>query len=651
NNAKTQEIANLTQTVSGHTSSIRELGVTTGNLTQKYSQLKTVADKATSDITQIKQTQAGQATSIDRLDAKFDNLAVGGCNLLRNSQAERTVANATTQENFIPAYVLTKSLEPNTAYVLSYEYKTTNNTKTAQVGFVSSVGQHKFKTNLVRTSDWKKDTFKFTTGNNPNQAGHIRFDNEGTTNEQSASLWVRNVKLELGSIPSDYTPAPEDIQANIDTAKTETLANINTVRETLTNADIALGHRIDATSAEFKQADNTIKASVQAETTARTNADAAIAQTVNALKSEYNNNKSSVASQIKTLTDAKNSQATQISQITANVTTVQQTANTANSKADTATTKADDGIRRANNAQNTANTASHKADTANTNAQNAKRVADDALGKATQAQADIIAEQQARADAESSLARQMSALDSKFTTADNAIKASVAQAQQTATNAQQALATAQNQLNAKIDGISVGGRNLIPNTQKHGNVINGVFEGFNLIKLKKPAQNYIDYQYRLTRAMHESNCVFSFWAKADVDNVIVTAHLYSPNTITKAETSQGRIFKRADGMADITLSSEWQKYYVVYTQTPSDTPKAIVLRYQSSRLGSEIFIAKPKLETGNIATDWSPAPEDVQADIDQKASTASLDEFKQAQATKEQATAQRIAALDAAYKL
>lgn len=178
-------------------------------------------ERTTSDINQA------LATAQSELTAKFDNLAVCGRNLLKNSQAERTVSNATTRETFVPAYVLTKPLEPNTAYILSFEYKTTDNARTAQVGFVSSVGQHKFKTDLTKTSDWQKGVFKFTTGNNANQAGHIRFDNEGTTDGQLASLWVKNVKLELGNVPSDWTPAPEDYTAGLAIYNTTTAQSPN----------------------------------------------------------------------------------------------------------------------------------------------------------------------------------------------------------------------------------------------------------------------------------------------------------------------------------------------------------------------------------------------------------------------------------------
>ena len=90
NNAKTQEIANLTQTVSGHTSQVRELGVTTGDLSQKYSQVKTQANNATSEITAIKQTQGGQATSVERIRSEMANKAsTASVNSLTESLASK----------------------------------------------------------------------------------------------------------------------------------------------------------------------------------------------------------------------------------------------------------------------------------------------------------------------------------------------------------------------------------------------------------------------------------------------------------------------------------------------------------------------------------------------------------------------------------
>ncbi|WP_394261944.1 phage tail protein [Moraxella boevrei] len=167
NNTKTQEIANLTNTVNGHTSQVRDLAVTTGDLTQKYSQLKTASDTANSEITAIKQTQSGQATSIERLGAKFDNLVVGGRNYLKNSsfsqnlqnwenwggsnvvrsvnnQTLRLVADNTERWRGVAQHV---NLDKNTAYVLSFDAK-------ANAGTMIMLGYHFRNGNAVLHQRW-----------------------------------------------------------------------------------------------------------------------------------------------------------------------------------------------------------------------------------------------------------------------------------------------------------------------------------------------------------------------------------------------------------------------------------------------------------------------------------------------------------------
>ncbi|QLB40785.1 phage tail protein [Mannheimia pernigra] len=91
NNAKTQEMANLTQTVGRQTSSVQELGVTTGQLAQQYGQLKSVTDNVTSEITTIKQTQSNQANSVERLTSRFDNV-MSSQNLLSDTLNKTTTA-------------------------------------------------------------------------------------------------------------------------------------------------------------------------------------------------------------------------------------------------------------------------------------------------------------------------------------------------------------------------------------------------------------------------------------------------------------------------------------------------------------------------------------------------------------------------------
>lgn len=64
----------------------------------------------------------------------------------------------------------------------------------------------------------------------------LRFDNNGSTNNHSAALFIAEVKLEEGTISTDWTPAPEDSQQNINELnswKQTTTQTLNTVSSNL----------------------------------------------------------------------------------------------------------------------------------------------------------------------------------------------------------------------------------------------------------------------------------------------------------------------------------------------------------------------------------------------------------------------------------
>ncbi|WP_238336847.1 phage tail protein [Mannheimia pernigra] len=88
---KTQEITNLTQKVGRQTADVRELAITTSDLSQKYGQIKSVTDNAASEITTIKQAQLDQANNVERLTSRFDNV-MSSQNLLSDTLNKTTTA-------------------------------------------------------------------------------------------------------------------------------------------------------------------------------------------------------------------------------------------------------------------------------------------------------------------------------------------------------------------------------------------------------------------------------------------------------------------------------------------------------------------------------------------------------------------------------
>ncbi len=72
---------------------------------------------------------------------------------------------------------------------------------------------------------------------------------------------------------------------------------------------------------------------------------------------------------------------------------------------------------------------------------------------------------------------------------------------------------------------------------------------------------------------------------------------------------------------DTNLGNEWRYYsYTFINEDKAPTNTAIYNRieiYAQDKLG--VLVKKIKIEIGTKATDWSPAPEDVQSSIDTKA--------------------------------
>ncbi|QHB18510.1 DUF1983 domain-containing protein [Mannheimia pernigra] len=100
---KTQEITNLTQKVGRQTADVRELAITTSDLSQKYGQIKSQTDNAASEITTIKQAQSNQANNVERLTSRFDNV-MSSQNLLSNT------LNKTTTAFLLGAYPIGRTL-------------------------------------------------------------------------------------------------------------------------------------------------------------------------------------------------------------------------------------------------------------------------------------------------------------------------------------------------------------------------------------------------------------------------------------------------------------------------------------------------------------------------------------------------------------
>lgn len=166
--------------------------------------------------------------------------------------------------------------------------------------------------------------------------------------------------------------------------------------------------------------------------------------------------------------------------------------------------------------------------------------------------------------------------------------------------------TIEEAINETLDGIEIGGRNLIENTSMEqidigGYPDSGYNEGLTGSTIDIPTEN----EY-----------VLSFDAMSTTTGDKIQCFFYNSNnnTIQSVVTSTGYNSPHPDGHAEIELTNSWKRYWVKYTQdgtSVTENKTWIVGRRCAGDGTGNISIRGIKLETGNKATDWTPAPEDT----------------------------------------
>ncbi|HAV2962718.1 TPA: hypothetical protein JH903_003115 [Acinetobacter baumannii] len=157
------------------------------------------------------------AGGVEKFKASLTNGGIGGRNLLLNSKAERSATNSSTSaETYLPYYLIDGgSLEPNTTYTVSGWFKKTANAADIEVYFVSNVGEHRKAYVPLTSEDYTYFKYTFTTGPNTNQAGYVRVDNNASKDGKVATVFAKLVKLEKGEYATDWAAAEGDLLGEI----------------------------------------------------------------------------------------------------------------------------------------------------------------------------------------------------------------------------------------------------------------------------------------------------------------------------------------------------------------------------------------------------------------------------------------------------
>lgn len=182
---------------------------------------------------------------------------------------------------------------------------------------------------------------------------------------------------------------------------------------------------------------------------------------------------------------------------------------------------------------------------------------------------------------------------SKYTddTIANAAKTTASDAQSAANKAQ-----------ADIDGLEIGARNLLVNSEKT--------VGEDAVK------EFV--QFADIAPIFDTYGLIEYTISFDIKSADTT------NNNTVQVYCQNGSGSRHNFNEYVTVTTEWQRLHVTVTPVMNDESltESKLAFYGTYDTGNIPIVRNVKIEKGNRATDWTPAPEDVKTDIDSAQTTA-----------------------------
>lgn len=170
---------------------------------------------------------------------------------------------------------------------------------------------------------------------------------------------------------------------------------------------------------------------------------------------------------------------------------------------------------------------------------------------------------------------------------------------------------------SKVDNLDIGGRNLIINSNLSRALTNVTNDGCS--NMTVVSDSVYGHALKFT-AVNQRRV---FWATS---NVWVKGETYVVSFVAKSSVAGQKIRPSrsvADWGDDVTLTTSYARYTTKITSW--DTNAGGTLSFSCTNAVGDITITNVKLEVGNKATDWTPAPEDVSQDATNKASQALTD--------------------------
>lgn len=694
-------------------------------------QAKVFNNATNAKITSLERTVSDnkQAIAEDKkeLVAKFDNLSVGGRNLVRNSNPD------TNDNQYLHQFAITEApaFGDDVIVTLWGDLGTGRDTfgifnsrgfgELAQLKKISDgVYQAKFK--------WADNTY---TGGD--KLSNTSLNVYAYPNSSTTTYTINKVKFERGTVPTDWTPAPEDAESkysNVESKITETKSAIATAEQALTekinqakssfnsnltdienkqrtltekdsafasqlstlttkvnnnesairneenartNNDSALTTKINELTAKYNQADAAIKreekaradadsattlatrdltsrlgiaeGKIRTEETARAEADKSLSSKIESLTSEYRNSKAQLETLKDTYATDKQASASKLSTLESNVRDNKSKLTTLESSLTTKESALSQRIDNLNaevgkNKAAIVNEAKARTDEKNAQAtvnqtltnkigdaeglivaeRNARTKADESInsnltglvGRVGNAEGRITTEERTRISEDSALSTRITDLNSVL----NNAKSDITRLQQTVTTKDGARAQEINTLKASMNDMKIGGRNLVRNSNPY------------------VTDNKYLHLFPITEApAFGEDVVVTLWGQLGqgrTDFAVYNSEGYGE--LAKLKKVGDGIYQAKFKWADNT-----------YTGNGKTTNVNLNVYAYPQSASSNNIIKKIKLEKGTVPSDWTPAPEDAESNID--STKADLREYKNTQATKETATSEKLTTL------
>lgn len=143
----------------------------------------------------------------------------------------------------------------------------------------------------------------------------------------------------------------------------------------------------------------------------------------------------------------------------------------------------------------------------------------------------------------------------------------------------------------------------------------------NLMKANATPSDYkevLRWRFGSTYLVNGNDYIFSFVAKADVDDARVVCYMWSGDLENSCniftEGNGGAWDSKEDGNIVFILSRQWTRYWVHWR--PKDgyaTPKEVIIRHtgNNSTSASTVYVTQPKLEIGATMTEWTERKSDL----------------------------------------